>query len=478
MEQHKVLLLLDEVHSGHTLLQQTVDSQFFSVHLSQASWLLLLSGGASVPSLSSMAKPLLTATLIMKNEASNLPRCLAALNSFKPLISHVYIYDTGSTDNSVEIAESMGATVQRGYWDNDFARARNEALAMTDSLWALVVDIDEVPHINQASMRKMLRSAPNQCSALSVEIRSMTTVGKVGNSSRMSRIARIGRAHFAHKLHETLVAIDNSPLPAKHASHSSIWLEHFGYSDQETLLKKLIRNEKVSTDAIAELKGKSHCEGQLLGHHLNRAITRFGAMKWAEAIEDVEMVRSIDPNLKSLHWAYALELLTKYYISENLLDKAQGVVDELGVMESNESYRNWLQAKIYLAQDESGKALTLLREVDFLVLSVGVLEQGFVLLQDRMQAAVAEGEYEEALACAFSLIVDHDVVNHALPTILTLWKDRPVSDLATMLLDAKPEVVDYIALLTGRLEGMPNSLSRELRKQRTIESNNIPVAST
>ena len=64
---------------------------------------------------------LVSACLIVKDEEHNLPSCLGALNG---IADEVVIYDTGSSDGTIALAEDSGATVVRGYWDDDFGRAR------------------------------------------------------------------------------------------------------------------------------------------------------------------------------------------------------------------------------------------------------------------------------------------------------------------------------------------------------------------
>jgi glycosyltransferase involved in cell wall biosynthesis len=55
-----------------------------------------------------------------------LPRCLAAAAD---LFDEIVVVDTGSTDRTVEIALEFGARVFAFVWVDDFAAARNVALA-------------------------------------------------------------------------------------------------------------------------------------------------------------------------------------------------------------------------------------------------------------------------------------------------------------------------------------------------------------
>jgi glycosyltransferase involved in cell wall biosynthesis len=79
--------------------------------------------------------------MIVKNEAENLPRCL---ESVKAAVDELIVLDTGSTDETVAIAQSFGAQVHHFPWNNSFADARNEALKYVTGDWILVLDADEV----------------------------------------------------------------------------------------------------------------------------------------------------------------------------------------------------------------------------------------------------------------------------------------------------------------------------------------------
>ncbi len=83
---------------------------------------------------------LLSACVIAKDEAASLPRCLG---SVKDLVDEVVVCDTGSTDDTVAVAEAAGARVVRGTWPGSFAEARNAALAHCQGTWVLAIDADE-----------------------------------------------------------------------------------------------------------------------------------------------------------------------------------------------------------------------------------------------------------------------------------------------------------------------------------------------
>ena len=68
---------------------------------------------------------LLSAALIVRDEARVLEDCLA---SIRDVVDEIVVVDTGSIDDSPEIARRHGARVIHHPWRDDFAEARNVAL--------------------------------------------------------------------------------------------------------------------------------------------------------------------------------------------------------------------------------------------------------------------------------------------------------------------------------------------------------------
>ncbi len=82
----------------------------------------------------------LSLCIIVKNEEATLAKCL---NSVKSIVDEIVVLDTGSSDRTIEIAQSLGAKVYQYQWNNDFSAARNEALKYVMGDWVLVLDADE-----------------------------------------------------------------------------------------------------------------------------------------------------------------------------------------------------------------------------------------------------------------------------------------------------------------------------------------------
>jgi glycosyltransferase involved in cell wall biosynthesis len=82
--------------------------------------------------------PLLSVAIITLNEERNLARTLASVS----FVDEIVVVDSGSTDRTVEIAESFGAKVFRRHWPG-FAPQKNFAIAQCTGDWVLSLDADE-----------------------------------------------------------------------------------------------------------------------------------------------------------------------------------------------------------------------------------------------------------------------------------------------------------------------------------------------
>lgn len=83
---------------------------------------------------------MISVVVLTYNEEANIERCLESVG----FANDVLVLDSGSTDHTVELAQSMGARVKVRAFDN-FASQRNFAMEHGDlrHLWVLHLDADE-----------------------------------------------------------------------------------------------------------------------------------------------------------------------------------------------------------------------------------------------------------------------------------------------------------------------------------------------
>ena len=85
--------------------------------------------------------PRLSVCMIVKDEEEFI---LQAIESVKALAYQVVVVDTGSTDRTVALAESLGAEVHHFEWNDNFSDARNYSLEHVTGDWVLILDADEI----------------------------------------------------------------------------------------------------------------------------------------------------------------------------------------------------------------------------------------------------------------------------------------------------------------------------------------------
>jgi len=81
----------------------------------------------------------ISVVIITKNEAKHIRNCLGSVRWADEII----VVDSGSTDETAEIAKSMGAQVFYHKWEG-YVQQREFAIQQTSSEWILVIDADEV----------------------------------------------------------------------------------------------------------------------------------------------------------------------------------------------------------------------------------------------------------------------------------------------------------------------------------------------
>ncbi len=85
--------------------------------------------------------PALSVVMIVKNEAHCIGQCLEGI---RDCADEIVIGDTGSTDDTVSIAQGHGARVFPLTWNDDFSEARNRVIGAARGDWLLHLDADEV----------------------------------------------------------------------------------------------------------------------------------------------------------------------------------------------------------------------------------------------------------------------------------------------------------------------------------------------
>ena len=166
--------------------------------------------------------PTISLSMIVRDEAQFLAACL---QSVEGVVEEIVVVDTGSQDDTVEIAESFGARVFHYAWDDDFAAARNRALAECTGDWVLSLDADE--QLDPATKHE-IRAAAAQTGVHAWYLRMVSMEGETpaGDAIRMIRLfRRTPGTRYAGRIHEQVL----QDIPNKKWGDCKATFRHYGY---------------------------------------------------------------------------------------------------------------------------------------------------------------------------------------------------------------------------------------------------------
>jgi hypothetical protein len=387
----------------------------------------------------STSRPLLAAALIVRDEAANLPACLASLAG---LVDEIVVYDTGSTDGSVAVAQAGGARVAKGFWNDDFGRARNSSLAMARATWVLSVDADERLIADRALMRSMLTRA-RQTDVFMVRIRNLRETGSYDHPG--PRLLRRESVSWSGAMHEHPVRRDGRAVRAEDLPAAAARLDHLGYADAVTREAKARRNLAIAqaqVDALAAVPDPDL--PAVLSALLNLGRSAGAAGQSQRAVDAFETVRELGAGTDA--WVWSTDALAQALIGSGHDDAVFVLVDDLRRGGADPTYCDWLAAQALLQLDRPAEALALLRGIDRLTDTMGRVLDAGALPDARALAASRVGELEEATACLIQAMALHGRIRGRGPALLGLWGARPPSALARLLVEiadpqALPELV-------------------------------------
>ncbi|HUN29936.1 MAG TPA: glycosyltransferase [Alphaproteobacteria bacterium] len=165
--------------------------------------------------------------MIVKDEEKFLPQALASVRDY---VDEMIVCDTGSTDRTIEIARSYGATVIEDPWRNDFSWSRNKSIEMATKRWILFLDADEELTEDSRPALLALKNVPAYLTALYVRIANRTDDYR-GSGDVSHHVIRIfpnnERIRFYGPIHE-YPALDGTSQSVE-AVGSGVGLIHHGY---------------------------------------------------------------------------------------------------------------------------------------------------------------------------------------------------------------------------------------------------------
>lgn len=193
--------------------------------------------------------PFISACMIVRDEAENLPACLSSLQN---QVDEIVIVDTGSSDATVEIARDHGARVTVMEWLGDFSAARNRSLTLARGSHLLVIDADETaPTDLREQICTFIEIHPRAFGRVRIRSAYRTAAAQPLHSiAWVSRLLpRTTDVEFVGIVHEQLHC-KKAELPRM---NTGITLEHSGYArTAEQATFKSSRNKSLLEMALLD----------------------------------------------------------------------------------------------------------------------------------------------------------------------------------------------------------------------------------
>ncbi|MCL4422088.1 MAG: glycosyltransferase [Actinobacteria bacterium] len=413
----------------------------------------------------------ISACLITKNEQANIAPCLASLEG---IADEIVIYDTGSTDNTISIAENLGATVYRGGWEDDFSKARNQALAKCSGEWICWVDADEALKApERTAVLDALSSTPDHVDGYLVSIDNLTGTGASGTFTHTAvRFFRRWRCKWSGALHEqVLVAANSAPPSLVHLQGARIL--HSGYLDTAMASRsKASRNLRVASSAAG--KASKWDAGYSL---VNLARSELLAGLYKEAIYHATQALSQSPLPPTAR--LALSTASESYIALGDIAKALQCAEQLRARSAVPMRADLLAARAHLAANRPELALKLL---DAASLST-VDEDGFELDSTTVTASRAEalrqmGRTSEASELLLGSLAHEGLLSSHLSVLVSCLKEagRSIGEIARHI--PVGNSVSSVGLLAQVLQIEPGEADEILEACHAIHPGEISVLAT
>lgn len=221
--------------------------------------------------------------MIVRDEAATLARCLT---SAAPFVGEMIVVDTGSRDDTRQIAAAHGAQVHDRAWRDDFAWARNESLALAAQPWALILDADEELVVTH---REALAHAvaDDTIDAFAIPCHDRRDDGgvSVGPLLRLLRRDRPGMRFVGH-VHEQVEAVAEGR--ARVAAAPFMYIRHDGHVQATMLARdKLARNLRLARAEVVARPARPFawfCLGQALVNTADPALEPEARGAYARAL--------------------------------------------------------------------------------------------------------------------------------------------------------------------------------------------------
>ncbi|MFE8048552.1 glycosyltransferase [Brenneria goodwinii] len=230
---------------------------------------------------------MISVCMIVKDESQHLENTLISIAKY---FDDIVVVDTGSTDNTKDIAKSFTGKVFDFEWISDFSAARNYSLSFAKYDWILVVDADEeISSIDVSALHQLMHVNPQAIGRV-VQINHIDEGDGVGVVKEpISRLFRKELYHYQGIIHEQVVP-KNKENVSSNRFMAPISLSHIGYRKEILQSKdKIARNIGLLKKAL-----ESAPEEPYLHYQIGRSY--FLDKNYSLAVESFETALAFQKN--------------------------------------------------------------------------------------------------------------------------------------------------------------------------------------
>ena len=171
----------------------------------------------------------LSVCMITKNEEKNIERCLKSIQN---IADEIIVVDTGSTDNTVEIAKSLGAQVYSRQWVNDFSDARNASIDKATKNWILFLDADEeVPEEEGLALKQILQNE-TRFEGFYLRLVNIIAGVDIGDAIVLRVFKNKPEYRFRGKMHEQIINSMQEIAGMNCIGSTAVRILHYGYDPE------------------------------------------------------------------------------------------------------------------------------------------------------------------------------------------------------------------------------------------------------
>ena len=297
-------------------------------------------------------------TMIVKDEQANLQVSLPAVATWA---DQIVVVDTGSRDQSIEVARSFGAEVYSYKWSDDFSDARNFANEQVKCDFILSVDADQLV---EGDVPRLIVSLKGSKDVVSYRIQTdILRPARFGGNYRVNsvKLFRRGSLRWFNPVNEKLLTEDGIEPVARFIDPSLLSVRDFGGRDEAEYLRTSRRNLSIALEDLREHLELFSDRNAIAARALEIGMTYVSIGEFEDSCDYFEQARGMasDP----IVWLRATDMLSRQYLHLGNPRYAMSLAISLRERGANDNYCKLLCARALAKLGDYGVAFDFVKDV-------------------------------------------------------------------------------------------------------------------